>query len=133
MSQNEFQTLVLKILYCSNTANKTNVPRQREHFEVSSLACSILWSLLVEYSPEIVAKASHDNFFLWSCMMLKTYATKNDMANKLGGIDEKPLQKWVWKLVGCIGKLAEVVVNVFFKSLRYGFKLIILSYISALD
>ncbi len=123
--------LGLKILHCSNVARTTNIWRYRANFGVSPLVCSIMWSLLVEFLPEIVAKASHDHF-LWACIMLKTYATKNDMTSKLGGNNEK-VSKWDWKLVECIGELAEVVVNVFSQILKYGSKLTTFSYLRTLD
>ena len=78
----------MKMLHCSNAATATNIRSYRANFSVSPLVCSIAWTLLVEYSPEIGAKASQDHF-LWGCMILKTYTMENDMASKLGGIDKK--------------------------------------------
>ena len=91
MSEVEFRELGMAILHQRDGTSKTDVRRFRANFGISSLVCSIVWSMLEKLRKNHPgAEMQH---LCWACMMLKRYPTESDMSSKIGGVDEKNATK----------------------------------------
>lgn len=102
-----FQKIGNSFLYHhASRSDKVGKRRFQAMFGVSSLVCSVVWSMIKDKLPD-GATPSH---LMWALLFLKCYNTE-EVNRTILKADEKTMRKWVWIFVDRISRL-RVVINI---------------------
>ena len=73
--------------------------RMRAWFGASSKTIAKAWTILARsFDNELIEGATKERF-LWAFILLKSYATEENNASRVGGVDEGTFRKWSWYFI----------------------------------